>query len=190
MNPGKAFAPDANSTIRLTYGNIKSYYPQDAVFYDYFTTLDGIIAKEDSTNEEFVVPKKLKELYNKKDFGRYADKDGKIHVGFISNNDITGGNSGSPVLNGYGELIGCAFDGNWEAMSGDIYFDPSLKRTISVDIRYVLFIIDKYAGASNLINEMKFISRTGKATNNPGAPKAGATIPASGGRTLLKGQQR
>ncbi|UPT65489.1 MAG: S46 family peptidase [Sphingobacteriales bacterium JAD_PAG50586_3] len=154
MNPSKAYAPDANSTMRLTYGNVKSYIPQDAVFYDYYTTLDGIIAKEDTTNEEFIVPAKLKDLYNKKDYGRFADSDGKMHVNFISNNDITGGNSGSPVLNGYGELIGCAFDGNWEAMSGDIYFDPLLKRTISVDIRYVLFIIEKYAGADNLIKEM------------------------------------
>ncbi len=192
MNPAKPYAPDANGTIRFTYGNIKSYYPQDAVFFDYFTTLDGIIAKEDTTNEEFFVPARLKDLYNKKDYGRFADKDGKMHVAFISNNDITGGNSGSPVLNAYGELIGCAFDGNWEAMSGDIYFDPSLKRTISVDIRYVLFIIEKYAGADNLIKEMKLVSRTGKATANPGAPKSGANIPVapSTGRTLPKGQQR
>lgn len=192
MNPTKAYAPDANSTMRLTYGNVKSYYPQDAVFYDYYTTLDGLIAKEDSSNEEFEVPAKLKELHSKKDYGRYADKDGKLRVNFISNNDITGGNSGSPVLNAYGELVGCAFDGNWEAMSGDIYFDANLKRTISVDVRYVLFIIEKYAGATNLINEMKLVSRTGKATNNPGAPKAGANIPVapSNGRNIPKGQAR
>ncbi len=192
MNPKKAFAPDANSTIRLTYGNVKSYYPQDAVFYDYFTTLDGLIAKEDSSNEEFEVPAKLKELYNKKDFGKYADEKGRIRTCFISNNDITGGNSGSPVLNGYGELVGCAFDGNWEAMSGDIYFDPQLKRTISVDIRYVLFIIDKYAGAQNLIKEMKFNSRKGiTAPNSTTAPKAPST-PAtpSNGRVIPKGTTR
>lgn len=162
MNASKPYAPDANGTIRLTYGNIKSYYPQDGVFYDYYTTLDGVIAKEDSTNEEFIVPKKLKELYNKKDFGKYADSKGRVVTCFISNNDITGGNSGSPVLNAYGELVGCAFDGNWEAMSGDIYFDPEFKRTISVDIRYVLFIVDKYANAQNLIKEMKLVSRKGK----------------------------
>jgi hypothetical protein len=112
--------------------------------------------KEDSTNEEFVVPSKLKELYHKKDFGRYADH-GVIKTCFITNNDITGGNSGSPVINGNGDLIGIAFDGNWEAMSGDIAFDTELKRCINVDIRYVMFIIDKYAGASNLIKEMTFV---------------------------------
>ncbi|HRS43855.1 MAG TPA: S46 family peptidase [Tenuifilum sp.] len=156
MNEGKAMYPDANFTMRLTYGEIKDYFPMDAVHYDYLTTLDGVMEKEDPDNWEFVVPAKLKELYNSKDYGRYG-KDGKMPVAFISTNDITGGNSGSPVMNGNGELIGIAFDGNWEAMSGDIVFENKLQRTISVDIRYVLFVIDKYAGATRLIDEMKII---------------------------------
>lgn len=156
MNKGKAMYPDANFTMRLTYGEVKDYFPMDAVHYDYQTTLDGVMEKEDPDNWEFVVPDKLKELYNSKDYGRYG-KDGKMPVAFISTNDITGGNSGSPVMNGNGELIGIAFDGNWEAMSGDIVFENNLQRTISVDIRYVLFVIDKYAGATRLIEEMKII---------------------------------
>lgn len=157
MDKDKVFYPDANFTMRLTYGQVLPYDPQDAVSYDYYTTLDGVIAKEDPENAyEFTVPEKLKELYRTKDYGPYAEK-GKLHVGFISNNDITGGNSGSPVMNGKGQLIGLAFDGNWEAMSGDIAFEPALQRTISVDIRYVLFIIDKYAGATRLIDEMTIV---------------------------------
>jgi len=156
MNQGKALYPDANFTMRLTYGEIKDYYPMDAVHYDYYTTLHGVMEKEDPDNWEFVVPAKLKELYNSKDYGRYG-KNGTMPVAFISTNDITGGNSGSPVMNGNGELIGIAFDGNWEAMSGDIVFENNLQRTISVDIRYVLFVIDKYAGASRLIEEMKIV---------------------------------
>jgi len=154
MNEGKAMYPDANFTMRLTYGEVRDYFPMDAVHYDYQTTLDGVMEKEDPDNWEFVVPEKLKELYNSKDYGRYG-KDGKMPVAFISTNDITGGNSGSPVMNGNGELVGIAFDGNWEAMSGDIVFENKLQRTISVDIRYVLFVIDKYAGATRLIDEMK-----------------------------------
>jgi hypothetical protein len=127
------------------------------VFYDYYTTIEGIMQKEDPNNDEFVVPAKLKELYMNKDYGQYANADGQLPVCFISNNDITGGNSGSPVINGNGELIGCAFDGNWEAMSGDIFFETKLQRTISVDIRYVLFIIDKYAGAGHLVDEMTLV---------------------------------
>jgi len=153
MQPEKKFAPNANSTMRLTYGQILDYYPADAVHYDYYTTTKGILEKEDPTNWEFVVPEKLKELINKKDYGEYSEN-GIMPVAFLSNTDITGGNSGSPVINGNGELIGLAFDGNWEAMSGDIAFEPNLQRTISVDIRYVLFIIDKYAGAKNIINEL------------------------------------
>jgi Peptidase S46 len=160
MQPDKNFYPDANSTMRMTYGSIGDYAPADGVMYDYTTTLDGVMEKEDATNEEFLVPAKLSELYYKKDFGQYADKNGKIITCFISDNDITGGNSGSPVINGRGELIGIAFDGNWEAMSGNIAFEPRLQKTISVDIRYVMFIIDKYAGAKNLIDEMKIVKTT------------------------------
>jgi len=153
MNPEKKYYPDANFTMRLTYGQVLDYYPADAVHYDYYTTLKGVMEKEDPDNWEFVVPDKLKELYANKDYGIYG-QDGKMMVGFITNNDITGGNSGSPVMNGKGELIGLAFDGNWEAMSGDIAFEPELQRTICVDIRYVLFIIDKFAGAKNIIDEL------------------------------------
>ena len=153
----KTFYPNANSTPRLTYGTVGAYKPADAVRYLYFTTIDGIMEKEDPNNEEFIVPAKLKELYKNKDYGQYADKDKNLHVCFTTNNDITGGNSGSPVINGNGELIGIAFDGNWEAMSGDIAFEPQLQKCINVDIRYVLFIIDKYAGATNLINEITLV---------------------------------
>lgn len=149
----RVFYPDANSTMRLTYGTVKSYDPQDAVHYKYYTTLDGVMQKEDPNNWEFVVPDKLKELYKAKDYGIYGEG-GVMKIGFISNNDITGGNSGSPVLNAKGELLGLAFDGNWEAMSGDIAFEPDYQRTINVDIRYVLFIMDKYAGAKHLVDEM------------------------------------
>jgi len=155
--PEKTFAPDANSTLRMTWGVVGSYDPQDAVHYDYVTTIDGVMQKEDPSNDEFIVPARLKELYNAKDYGRYADENGDLIVNFISNNDITGGNSGSPVINGDGELIGTAFDGNWEAMSGDIFFEDQLQRTISVDIRYTLFIIDKYAGAGHLVDEMTLV---------------------------------
>jgi hypothetical protein len=157
MDKDKIFYSDANFSTRLTYGNILSYNPSDGVIYKYYTTMKGIMEKEDPNNWEFVVPDKLKELYEAKDFGPYAMENGEMPVGFLSNNDITGGNSGSPVLNARGELIGCAFDGNWEAMSGDIAFEPELQRTINVDIRYVLFIIDKYAGAKHLIDEMTIV---------------------------------
>ena len=163
MNPNKAYFPDANSTMRVTYGNVLDYYPADAVYYNFYTTLEGIMEKEDPTKSEFVVEAKLKELYNKKDYGKYANKDGKMRVCFISNNDITGGNSGSPVINAKGELIGTAFDGNWEAMSGDIAFETELQRTISVDIRYTLFIIDKFAGAGHLVDEMTIVKDEPKA---------------------------
>ncbi len=153
MRPDKKFYPDANSTMRFTYGKVEGYKPRDAVYYDFQTHLYGVMEKEDSTNEEFIVPAKLKELYEKKDYGPYG-QNGKMDVCFITNNDITGGNSGSPVINGKGELIGLAFDGNWEAMSSDIAFAPKLQRTIVVDIRYILFIIDKYAGATNIIDEL------------------------------------
>ena len=154
MDTIKKFYPDANSTMRVTYGNVGDYKPGEAMLYDYYTTINGVIEKEDPTNEEFIVPEKLKELYKSGDFGRYSDSDGNLRVNFISNNDITGGNSGSPVINAWGEIVGTAFDGNWEAMSGDIAFEKNIQRTISVDIRYILFVIDKYANASYLIDEM------------------------------------
>lgn len=157
MREGEAIYPDANFTMRLTYGTVLPYYPRDAVFYNYYTTLKGVMEKEDPSNWEFVVPEKLKELYEAKDFGRYANEKGEMPVAFISNLDITGGNSGSPIMNGRGELIGLAFDGNWESMSGDIIFEPELQRCISVDIRYVLFIIEKFGGATNLIEELDIV---------------------------------
>ena len=157
MNPGKPAYPDANFTIRATYGQVLPYSPSDGIDYHYYTTLKGVMEKEDPNNWEFVVPEKLKELYKNKDFGQYAMPNGEMPVNFLSNNDITGGNSGSPVFNANGELIGTAFDGNWEAMSGDIVFEEALQRTISVDIRYILFIIDKFAGAKNIIDEMSIV---------------------------------
>ncbi|MBR4968549.1 MAG: S46 family peptidase, partial [Alistipes sp.] len=145
-------------TIRATYGNILPYSPADGIRYNYYTTLKGVMEKEDPTNPtEFTVPERLKELYAQKDFGRYANEQGELVTCFLSNLDITGGNSGSPVLNGNGELIGLAFDGNWEAMSGDVAFEPELQRMIAVDARYVLFIIDKFAGAQWLIDEMDIV---------------------------------
>jgi len=157
MDPSLVRYPDANSTLRLTYGTVLDYYPADAVHYDYTTTLEGVMEKEDSQNDEFIVPSKLKDLYEMKDYGEYADKNGKLIVNFLTNNDITGGNSGSPVINANGELIGLAFDGNWEAMSGDIAFEPELQRTICVDARYVLFIIDKFASCKRIIDELKIV---------------------------------
>lgn len=156
MHPDRAYAPDANFTLRLTYGQVLPYWAADAVFYNYFTTLSGVIAKEDPSSPDFIVPARLKELYKAKDFGDYA-VNGDVPVAFLTNNDITGGNSGSPVLDADGRLLGLAFDGNWEAMSGDIAFEPDVQRTIAVDIRYVLFMIDKYAGARRLIDEMTIV---------------------------------
>jgi hypothetical protein len=158
MNPKHKFYPDANFTMRLTYGSVGDYAPGDAVDYNFITTLDGVMEKMDNDNPEFVVPNKLVELYENKNYGPYAGNGDELNVCFISNNDITGGNSGSPVINSKGHLIGCAFDGNWEAMSGDIAFEHELQRTISVDVRYILFIIDKFAGASNIIDELTLVS--------------------------------
>ncbi len=155
QHPDRAWASDANFTIRLTYGQVLPYRPTDGVKYNYYTTLKGVMEKENPENPtEFTVPEKLKELYKAGDYGRYANEKGELPVAFLANCDITGGNSGSPIMNGRGELIGLAFDGNWEAMSGDVAFEPDLQRTISVDIRYVLFIIDKFAGAGWLLDEM------------------------------------
>ncbi|MCB8995645.1 MAG: S46 family peptidase [Bacteroidales bacterium] len=156
MMPDKKFYPDANSTLRLTYGTVGDYQPRDAVRYSYYTTLSGVMEKEDPNNWEFVVSDRLKKLYKDKDYGRYG-VNGELPVCFTTNNDITGGNSGSPVMNSKGELIGIAFDGNWEAMSGDIAFEPELQKCINVDIRYVLFVIDKYAGAGHLVDEMTIV---------------------------------
>lgn len=156
MQPSKKFYPNANSTMRLTYGNVLAYEPRDAVKYDFVTTLDGVMAKEDPNVPEFNVDARIKELWMKKDYGQYGSN-GKLVVNFLTNNDITGGNSGSPCINGNGELIGTAFDGNWEAMSGDIYFEPNIQRTIVCDIRYVLWLVDKCYGATNLTNEMKLV---------------------------------
>ena len=150
-------APDANFTLRLTYGTVKPYSPKNGVSYDYYTTLEGVMEKEDATNPEFVVPERLKQLYAAKDYGRYALSDGRLPVNFITTNDITGGNSGSPVMNAHGELIGAAFDGNWESLSGDINFDNDKQRCIVVDIRYVLFILEKLGGCKHLVDEMTIV---------------------------------
>ena len=156
---GEPSYPDANFTMRLTYGTVGGYSPKDAVIYRHYTTLDGVMEKEDPNNWEFVVPGKLKVLWMNEDFGKYAMADGKMPVAFLSNNDITGGNSGSPIMNAKGELIGLAFDGNWESMSSDVMFEPDLQRCINVDIRYVLFIVDKFGGASWLLDEMKIVKK-------------------------------
>jgi hypothetical protein len=157
MQPNRVFYPDANSTMRLTYGTVGSYEPRDGVIYKETTTVDGYLEKEIPGDSEFDVPARMKELLLARNFGRYADENGDLIACFISNNDITGGNSGSPVINANGELIGCAFDGNWEAMSGDLAFEPAIQRTISVDIRFVLWVIDIYAGATHLIDEMTIV---------------------------------
>jgi len=152
---GKALYPDANFTMRLTYGKIGGYKPADAVDYKYYTTTKGILEKEKPGDAEFDVSPKLKTAIKENNYGAYLDqKTGEMHVAFLSNNDITGGNSGSPIFNGKGELIGLAFDGNWEAMSGDIVFEPDLQRTINVDIRYVMFVMDKVGDAKRLVSEL------------------------------------
>ncbi|MGE5348054.1 MAG: S46 family peptidase, partial [Actinomycetota bacterium] len=152
--PDKTQYPDANFTMRLSYGKVLDYYPYDAVHYNWYTTLDGVVQKYKPGDYEFDLPKRLIDLNNKREYGRYASPDGYMPVCFITNNDITGGNSGSPVINGNGELIGLAFDGNWEAMTGNIAFEPDLQRCICVDIRYVLWVIDIYSGAGYLLEEM------------------------------------
>jgi hypothetical protein len=157
MQKDKRFYPDANSTLRVAYGNVKGYSPADAVNYNWFTTLDGIMQKENPDIYDYVVEPKLKELYNLRDYGRYADADQSMHVAFIASNHTTGGNSGSPVLNADGHLIGINFDRCWEGTMSDLMYDPDQCRNISLDIRYCLFIIDKMAGASRLIEEMTIV---------------------------------
>lgn len=154
---GKPSYPDANSTMRLTYGKVGGYSPKNGMWCNHYTTLDGVMEKEDSNNYEFIVPARLKELWKAKDYGQYADATGNLPTCFLTNNDITGGNSGSPVLNAKGELIGLAFDGNWESMSSDVMFEPDLQRCICVDIRYVLFMMDKYGKAGWLLKEMNIV---------------------------------
>jgi hypothetical protein len=154
MIPEKTQYPDANFTMRLTYGTVQDYDPRDAVTYKYYTTLQGVVDKFKPADYEFDLPKRLIDLNDKKEYGRYGSSKGYMPVCFLTTNDITGGNSGSPVMNGNGELMGLAFDGNWESMSGDIAYEPELQRTIVVDIRYVLWIMDIYAGAKNLVDEM------------------------------------
>ena len=157
MTPDKTLYPDANSTMRLSYGTVQDYDPKDAVTYKYYTTLQGVVDKYKPGDYEFDLPQRLIDLNNKKEFGRYASPKGYMPVCFLTTNDITGGNSGSPVLNANGELIGLAFDGNWEAMSGDVAYETELQRTIAVDIRYVLWVMDVYAGAKHLVDEMDVV---------------------------------
>ena len=154
---GEPLYPDANMTCRLTYGTVKSYEPKDGVLYKYYTTLKGVMEKEDPNNYEFRVPARLKEIYETKDYGQYANADGELVTCFLTNLDITGGNSGSPVMDADGNLIGLAFDGNWEAMSSDVMFEPNLQRCICVDIRYVLLMMDKFGGAGYLLDEMNLV---------------------------------
>ena len=158
MQPDKRFFPDANSTLRIAYGKVNDYLPHDGVKYEYNTTIKGIMEKEDSTIYDYVVEPKLKDLYNKKDYGRYATKTGDMQVAFIATNHTTGGNSGSPVLNADGQLIGINFDRNWEGTMSDVIYDPDQCRNISLDIRYCLFIIDKFAGAKRLVDEMTIVN--------------------------------
>ena len=153
----KKFFPDANSTLRITYGKVKGYTPHDGAIYKHYTTLDGVMEKENPNVDEFIVFPKMKDLYAKKDYGRYADKNGKLRVAFLGSNHTTGGNSGSPVLNANGELIGTNFDRVWEGTMSDIMYNPEICRNITLDVHYTLFVIDKYAGAGYLLNEMKIV---------------------------------
>ncbi len=158
LSSQKRLYPDANFSLRLTYGKVEGYSPWDAIFLEPFTTLEGVIEKRDSSNEEFQVPGRLQELFEKKDYGVYRDQQGKMPVCFIASNHTSGGNSGSPVLNAKGELVGINFDRNWEGTMSDLYYDVSLCRNIAVDIRYVLFIIDKFAGAKHIVEEMDIVN--------------------------------
>lgn len=157
MNPDKALPSDANFTMRMSYGSIGGYRPYDAAWYNYYSTDRGVLEKEDPTSDEFYVQPEILDLFKKRDFGPYANEKGELQLCFLSNNDITGGNSGSPIFDKNARLIGLAFDGNWEAMSGDIAFEPELQRCIGVDIRYVLFMIDKWGKCPRLIDELKLV---------------------------------
>lgn len=157
MNPDERYYPDANSTLRVAYGHVDGFSPKDAVYYNHFTTLEGIMQKENPDVYDYVVEEKLKTLYNNKDYGRYADKDGTLHVAFAASNHTTGGNSGSPVLNEEGQLVGVNFDRCWEGTMSDLMYDPEVCRNISLDIRYFLFVVDKFAGAGYLLDEMTLI---------------------------------
>jgi hypothetical protein len=157
MQPEKRLFPDANFTLRVTYGKVEGFKPQDGKTYRHFTTLEGIMQKENPDIYDYVVEPRLKQLYNNKDYGRYADKDGTMHVAFTASVHTTGGNSGSPILNAEGQLLGLNFDRCWEGTMSDLIYDPDICRNISVDIRYVLFIIDKFAGAGHLIDEMTIV---------------------------------
>jgi hypothetical protein len=154
--PSNRFFPDANSTLRVTYGQVRGYQPNDGVYYGATTYLDGVMEKYVPGDYEFDVPQKLQDLYHAKDYGQYGEK-GKMPVNFIGTNHTTGGNSGSPAIDAHGNLIGLNFDRVWEGTMSDMNYDPDICRNIMVDIRYVLFIIDKYAGAKNLINEMTLV---------------------------------
>ena len=157
MQPDVRFYPDANSTLRVTYGKVKPFDPSDGVSYKHFTTMKGIMEKEDPNIYDYVVEPKLKSLYQNKDYGRYADQDGSMHVCFIAANHTSGGNSGSPILNADGHLLGLNFDRVWEGTMSDLNYDPEYCRNISVDIRYCLFLIDKFAGAKHLVDEMTIV---------------------------------
>ncbi len=159
MEPDRTFYPDANFTQRMSYGTVQGYAPRDAVWYNYYSTSKGILEKQVPGDPEFNVQEPILNAIRSGNFGRYADKEGVMRVNFLSNNDITGGNSGSPVMNGKAELVGLAFDGNWESLSGDILFENDMQRMISVDIRYVLYMIDKIMGAPHIVKELKL---TGK----------------------------
>jgi hypothetical protein len=154
INTQKKFYPDANSTLRISYGKVSSYEPADGVQYSAYTLLDGAIEKENKNLAEFNIHPKLKSLFERKDYGNYADKNGNMRIAFIASNHTTGGNSGSPVLNANGELIGTNFDRNWEGTVSDLMYDVTMVRNIIVDIHYTLFIIEKFAGAKNIIDEL------------------------------------
>jgi hypothetical protein len=154
MKPNIDFPSDANSTMRISYGSVGGYVPYDGAWYNYYTTTKGVFEKFKKDDPEFDVQPELLNLLNKNNFGRYGNPDGSMNINFLSNNDITGGNSGSPIFDGKGRLIGLAFDGNWEAMSGDIAFETDIQKCIGVDIRYILYMIDKWGNCKRLLDEL------------------------------------